>query len=193
MASRRAVLKGSLAAAAAAAVWRNGLAQTPRRREHGPDHLVLDRGSPLSPMFEDHARAAAIPTFATEGDITALWFEVLDPLWRQEHSTVAGITSPEAIFCLERLAWDHGMRMVFRADEVANASGTELRLRARPAALDHALTKLRANPRRQLAQAACLLHCPIAEGPLTAHTLCADVPAASAHWVSWVMAPRARL
>jgi hypothetical protein len=192
MTSRRGVLKGSLAAVAAAAVWRNGLAQTPRRREHGPDHFVLDPGSPLSATIEGHARAAAIPAFATEGDITALWFEILEPLWRQGKSTVAGVTSPEAIFCLERLAWDHGMRMVFRADEVTNASVTALRLSARPAALDHALSTLVRNPRGQLAQATCLLHCPIAEGPLIAHALRTNGPAPNAHWVSWLMAPRAR-
>jgi hypothetical protein len=174
-------------------MWRNGLAQTPRRREHGPDHLILDPGSLLSATIDDHARAAAIPAFATEGDITALWFEILDPLWRQGKSTVAGVTSPEAIFCLERLAWDHGMRMVFRADAVSNASATELRLNARPAALDHALSTLGRNPGGQRAQAACLLHCPIAEGPLIAHTLRTHGPAPDAHWVSWLMAPRVRV
>ena len=64
-----------------------------------------------------------------EGDITNVWFHELAPVWRSIASSagservvatadmaIAGLTQYGALFCLERLAWDAGMRVVYRAE-----------------------------------------------------------------------------
>jgi hypothetical protein len=57
-------------------------------------------------------RGVALAPF--HGDVTAVWFEQLDPLWRRESIRVAGMTTASTLFCLEQLAWDHGLRVAFR-------------------------------------------------------------------------------
>ena len=36
---------------------------------------------------------------------------------------IAGLTSAESLFCLERLAWDHSMRLLFKASHTALPGG----------------------------------------------------------------------
>lgn len=50
------------------------------------------------------------PARAIDGDITRLWFEELAPRWQRGEGTVAGMTTGRTLLCLERLAWDHGLR-----------------------------------------------------------------------------------
>jgi hypothetical protein len=58
-----------------------------------------------------------------EGDITAAWRETIQPLWRQGPATIAGLTSPSTLFCLEQLAWQHGLRVAFHAEHIVHADG----------------------------------------------------------------------
>ena len=51
------------------------------------------------------------------GDITDLWFHDLDPQWKKQPVAIAGLTAHGPLFCLERLAWDHGMRVVSRVEQ----------------------------------------------------------------------------
>ena len=51
-----------------------------------------------------------------QGDVTDLWFGELDQLWRREPVAIAGLTRDNSLFVLERLAWDHGLRVVSRRD-----------------------------------------------------------------------------
>lgn len=48
------------------------------------------------------------------GDISEFWFSDLSLRWRTEPAAIAGLTAHGPLFCLERLAWDHGMRVVYR-------------------------------------------------------------------------------
>jgi hypothetical protein len=43
-------------------------------------------------------------TLAIDGDVTALWRDTLQPLWRERGAVIAGITREPALFCLEHLA-----------------------------------------------------------------------------------------
>lgn len=61
-------------------------------------------------------------TRGVQGDPTDVWRSVLRPLWRDQKSTVAGITNLQALFCLEMLARDQGMRLVARRDLNPNNS-----------------------------------------------------------------------
>jgi hypothetical protein len=49
------------------------------------------------------------------GDMTQVWYEELAPRWRHEGAAIAGLTAAGALFCFEQLAWDAGMRVVYRA------------------------------------------------------------------------------
>ena len=89
-----------------------------------PLHLALfDTRFPAAHAF---ARALAIRgvTLAPfDGDVTPVWFEQLDPVWRQYPLTVAGLTTEGALFCLEQLAWDNGMRVAYRGIHAASPDG----------------------------------------------------------------------
>lgn len=89
-----------------------------------PLHLALfDTRFPAAHAF---ARALAIRgvTLAPfDGDVTPVWFEQLDPVWRQYPLTVAGLTTEGALFCLEQLAWDNGMRVAYRGVHDASPEG----------------------------------------------------------------------
>lgn len=73
------------------------------------DALVVDhRFSLLEPMPD------ATQLFTVAGDVTTLWYETLDPHWRQPGFVVAGYTGTDILFVLEHLAWDRGRRVVER-------------------------------------------------------------------------------
>ncbi len=78
--------------------------------------VVFDERFPASVAFGTEARSLGLPTHSIRGDITDLWFHELDAQWKKKPVAVAGLTAQGALFCLERLAWDHGMRVVFRGD-----------------------------------------------------------------------------
>ena len=66
--------------------------------------------------FADVMQRQSMPTHAIRGDITGIWFGDLYARWKEKPAAIAGITAPGAIFCLEMLARDAGMRIAFRAD-----------------------------------------------------------------------------
>jgi hypothetical protein len=53
------------------------------------------------------------------GDITDFWFNNLSLRWKEEAVAIAGVTAHGPLFCLERFAWDHGLRVVFRSTSPA--------------------------------------------------------------------------
>jgi len=55
-----------------------------------------------------------IATHAIHGDVTNLWYRDLHPRWMEGAVPIAGLTTHGPLFCLERLAWDHDMRVVYR-------------------------------------------------------------------------------
>ena len=107
MIARRDLLKWGVVAPALVGGSGAALGRTPP----GLDALVLDqrhvhRLPPESP--------AHVPVHRIEGDVTKLWFETLDPLWRKPGFVLGGITGRDALFVLETLAWDRGRRVVSR-------------------------------------------------------------------------------
>ena len=78
----------------------------------GVDALVLDSrfSQPgLADRFDQRVHLFS-------GDVTALWFDVLDPRWRKPGFMLGGITGQDALFVLERLAWDRGRRVTARRE-----------------------------------------------------------------------------
>jgi hypothetical protein len=61
---------------------------------------------------------------ATTGDVTSLWYDDLDLRWRRAPMTLGGVTTRGALFVLETLAADRGMRVLYRGEhDVASRDG----------------------------------------------------------------------
>jgi hypothetical protein len=74
-----------------------------------PELLACDRCFASSLDATLHAEIAFF-----DGDVTALWRDRLEPLWRTGTASVGGITSSAALFCLEQLARGHGRKVSMR-------------------------------------------------------------------------------
>lgn len=73
------------------------------------------------------ARAAQLhaPIHGTpDGDITDLWQHYLREAWGAKPMALAGLTERPALFMLEQLAWEHGMRVFFQAEHEADGQGS---------------------------------------------------------------------
>jgi hypothetical protein len=82
-------------------------------------------------------RAAEREGFAVRpmrGDVTRIWYDELDPLWKRQPRPIAGLTAYAALFCLERLARDRGMRVVHHDARPEPGARPAHGLRAHPCA-----------------------------------------------------------
>lgn len=97
--------------------------------------VIYDNGFPASAAFGAAARKHGHATHDIDGDVTAFWMNHLAARWQREPVAIAGLTHPSALFVLERMGWDHGLRVIFRARHRSLDDGrTEHRL-AGPAAM----------------------------------------------------------
>jgi hypothetical protein len=118
MASRREFLQAGLAASLLPVVGSAAEASNPPQLFY---KVIFDERFPASVAFgvEWISRGAAV--HAIRGDITDLWFRDLDLRWKQQGpAAIAGLTAHGPLFCLERLAWDHGMRVASRVQQAAH-------------------------------------------------------------------------
>lgn len=114
---RRSVLKAGLATSLLPLLGFNGFAKAFDLQTNVPLKAILsDARYPVSSAFGAHARAMGIPHLTSKGDITAVWLKHLDPLWREGKASVMGLTTQDQLFCLERLAWDRGMKVLMRIE-----------------------------------------------------------------------------
>ena len=84
---------------------------------------IFDERCAAGQDFAGEARKCAIDTRPIRGDVTDLWYSRLHPVWKQRPAPIAGLTGYGALFCLERLAWDHGMRVVYHGSHRLLADG----------------------------------------------------------------------
>ncbi len=114
MASRRRFLQFGLGACAAGAP---AFGQAMTRPISGPAggvpyyKAVFDERFEASCAFAAGAAERRIPTAAIRGDVTSLFFNDLHLRWKQGPVLLAGYTTPAALFCLDLLARDRGMRV----------------------------------------------------------------------------------
>jgi hypothetical protein len=73
--------------------------------------FVFDCRVPAACALAHTDRQLHLITHAIDGDVTALWFHDLDLRWQQGPAAIAGVTRPGALFCLDLLARDRGMRL----------------------------------------------------------------------------------
>jgi hypothetical protein len=71
--------------------------------------------------FAAELRSAGVVTSAIRGDVAELWYHDLRAHLREDRLPVAGLTDRTSLFCLEELARDVGMRVIFRVDHIMAA------------------------------------------------------------------------
>ena len=82
--------------------------------------LLIKLGLLLVIWYEVAAElhGAGIFTSAIRGDVAKLWYDDLRVHLRENRLPVAGATDRAELFCLEELARDVGMRVIFRVDHM---------------------------------------------------------------------------
>jgi hypothetical protein len=198
MASRREFLQIGVAALALPISARAGLAQAKSAvaGESAPTPLykvIFDERSATSRAFADEVKRLGAPVYGIRGDITDLWFHDLDARWKKEPIAIAGLTEQGPLFCLERLAWDHGMRVVYRADHTYRADGyMEHELSGSEAMLREAVNLSSGGTDWSNRVASLLTRCPATRAQaskLTVVTPAAKKAGDPDRLVSWVIAP----
>jgi hypothetical protein len=87
--------------------------------------VVVDEHHAAARAFGGHFRAQGADVISLdEGDVTSVWLRDIRPEWRKRPAAVGGLTTPVTLFCLEQLAWPHGLRVVFHAEHIALPDGT---------------------------------------------------------------------
>lgn len=96
-----------------------GLREADRSEAVLAQRLVFDSRFPASRQVAAEFVRRGLEATAFEGDVTALWYQDLGPQWTASRLPVAGVTTARALLCLEQLARDAWMRVVFRAEHAA--------------------------------------------------------------------------
>lgn len=115
MTNRRDLLRIGLAAAALPVAARAAIVEPVASRVSLYKVLCDTRFEP-SVAFARRAAAGGVAIHAMSGDVTPFWYDDLYRRWKQAPAAIAGLTAHGALFCLERLAWDHRMRVVYRGE-----------------------------------------------------------------------------
>ena len=122
MINRRQVLQSSLAATSIALI--TGVSLAPLQAAHAKAlghpalyRVLFDQRFAASREFGREAQWRGQNALGFNGDITNVWFHDLHPRWQQGPVAIAGLTAHGALFCLERLAWDVGMRVTHRDEQ----------------------------------------------------------------------------
>jgi hypothetical protein len=160
-----------------------------RPRNDGPDEpyqffrVLFDNMSPEGAAFGAEAAAHGAVTRAVGADLGSLWMYEIEPKWKDCPSAVAGLTSGPHLFCLELLARDYGMGLVYRVRHEISTG---------PAVLSSWTDQLAASRRDWTSLAASLaMNCPAAIRPARDLDL-VDLASGSTldrTLFSWVIAP----
>jgi hypothetical protein len=196
MPSRREFLQAGLAASAWPIAARADLAAPQQAATAVPLYKVLyDTRFPASIEFARRAAGRGLAVHAMTGDMTRFWYDDLYHRWRKEPAAIAGLTAEGALFCLERLAWDQRMRVVYRGEHKSMAGSRIAHRFEGPAQLLPAAAAATAASAWAAALADVVVECPggrakrVSLQPLTAR---AAGTRSSEVLFSWVIAPVSR-
>src|ERR1700722_324933 len=196
MASRTEFLQIGVAALTLPISARAAVRATAVAEESAPAQLykvIYDERHASSRAFASEVKRLGAPVQGIRGDITDLWFHDLDARWKKDPVGVAGLTEHGPLFCLERLSWDHGMRVVYRADHTYRTDGyMEHELSGSERMLREAVDLSSSGPDWSTRVANLLTRCPATRAQaskLTIVTPGAKQAGDPEHLVSWVIAP----
>jgi hypothetical protein len=127
MLNRRRVLKIGAATVAGVLVKApvSGRNLSPGRADIAFHRAVFDERFAECQAFADELGSAGVCTSAIRGDVAELWYSDLRSHLRDSRLPVAGFTDRTALFCLEELARDVGMRVIFREDHIIDQNGDQ--------------------------------------------------------------------
>ncbi|MGA2212231.1 MAG: hypothetical protein ABSH31_03055, partial [Bryobacteraceae bacterium] len=114
MIDRRSALKIGATTLAAALVRGSALGKSPSRS--GYERAVFDERFDACRVFGAQFARSGVPASAIRGDVAELWYEDLRAALSKRRAPIAGLTNRPALFCLEELARDVGMRVILRVD-----------------------------------------------------------------------------
>ena len=127
--NRREILQGGIAATTLSIVGGAGWTPSSVSGDARPQPLriykvIFDQRVAEAREFGREMLQLGLAVQPIDGDMTNLWYDDLYPRWRQSPVAIAGLTAHGPLFCLERLAWDFGMRVVLRTDHRRAAKGS---------------------------------------------------------------------
>ena len=156
--------------------------------------VVFDERFAACRAFAGEAQQLGLPTHAIRGDVTNLWYHDLSARWKQSPAPIAGLTQKGALFCLDLLARDQRMRLVFLGEHLPQPQGrVEHVLEGSPEVLRHAARLEESGPDWALQMAALMHRFPGNQPQPGSPAIVAPLgrPGDDAeHLVSWVIAPR---
>ena len=127
MTTRRRFIEGAMAAGVVAAGVPRDATALGAASDNGEhvrlERVVFDERFVRARALAAEARRRSTRTSAIAGSIHALWYHDLSLRWREAQSPVAGMTDHRALFLLEMMAADVGMRVVHRVHHF-EVSGT---------------------------------------------------------------------
>ena len=192
MTSRRKLLQAGLLVAALPAAASSNLAAPDRALPTVALYKVLyDTRFAASVAFARRAEARGLAVHAMRGDMTSFWYDDLYHRWRQSPTAIAGLTAHGALFCLERLAWEQRMRVVYRGvHKAAGDGGVAHRFEGPSPLLTQAIDSV-AEPAWAAAIADVVAACPLTGRQQSARglTRAAAPPPSGDELFSWVIAP----
>jgi hypothetical protein len=159
--------------------------------------VIYDRRFEDSVAFARRMETLDVPLHAIEGDMTRFWFDELYYAWRRGPAAIAGLTAHGPLFCFERLAWDQGLRVVFRAEHKPVGGSLEHDLSGPLTMLHESLALTNAGTRWSECMADVVAHCPRGRAEIATTRLKAEATTAVAAsdgepLYSWVIAPATR-
>jgi len=86
--------------------------------------VIFDTRFAASRAFARRGEQLGAAVQGIEGDVTALWYHDLHARWSAGPVAMAGLTLNGALFCLDILARNHGMRVVYRREHKYRAGGS---------------------------------------------------------------------
>jgi hypothetical protein len=154
--------------------------------------VLYDERSQAGLRFAAAASRRGASVQPTRGDVTDIWFNELQPQWKQHQSAVAGLTDYHTLFVLDMMARDAGMRAVYIAAHRVRAGGVfEHRLFGPRTLLSQASAQITGEDWAVKA-AGVLMQCPDDMPVAARHSSIAEArnyELRPADLVSWVIAP----
>jgi hypothetical protein len=157
--------------------------------------VVFDERFPDSVAFGGEVKRLGVPVHGIRGDITDFWLRDLDIRWKKGPVAIAGLTAHGPLFCLERLSWDHRMRVVFCAEHRHLADGRiEHAISGPDVMLRQAAALVAGGPNWAAHIARVVTYCPASRCQASKTTIIAPLSTAT-HLddqdplISWVIAP----
>jgi len=127
MVNRRRAMKIGAATVAGAFVNLPALDRdvAPARAHNAFQRAVFDERFAEGRAFAAELNSAGVLTSAIRGDVAELWYRDLRVQLSKSPTPLAGLTDRLALFCLEELARDVGMRVIARVDHVIDPDGEQ--------------------------------------------------------------------